>query len=305
MARKTNKELVLTLAAALGVEVEYGHTTDGFEVALYGYDGRMAFDPFGEGHTAITNQANTGARTEARVWGMALEDLRQYVPCADGCHCYADAALTTHYHNLTGDPSATDAELTPCNELPHCPSVCDCPAGACTALAAPVAAPAYVIHGDYYAPDADIDGPDPEILTHYAVAFANTEAEARELVADLTLTRPDVDWYSVPQDDEDLIVVDDTPDPVPAITDPDTVTTRYYVITDDDTDAEHTGSVIGNCAEVEAMRTMVGIVNGVSRDSVRIWETDNYREYGFDTPHGHRGTARFLSVVETPLNPYK
>ena len=82
-----------------------------------------------------------------------------------------------------------------------------------------------------------------------------------------------------------------------------TVTTRHYVITDDDTDAEHTGSVIGNCDPVEAMRTMIGIVHGVSRETVRIWETDNYREYGFDAPHGRRGTARFLSVVETPLNP--
>ena len=113
--------------------------------------------------------------------------------------------------------------------------------------------------------------------------------------------------YSVPQgSDEDLIVVDDTPDPAPTIqADPETVTTRYYVITDDDTDAEYTGSVIGNCAPVEAMRTVIGIVNNVSRETVRIWETDNYREYQFDIPHGHRGTARFLSTVETPLNPYK
>ena len=64
MARKTNKEQVLTLAAALGVEVEYGPMgDDGFEVALYGYAGHMAFDPMGEGHTAIINQSGTGIRT--------------------------------------------------------------------------------------------------------------------------------------------------------------------------------------------------------------------------------------------------
>ena len=134
MARKTNKELVLTLAAALGVEVEYGQMgSEGFEVALYGYAAHMAFDPMGEGHTAITNQAGTGIRTEAGIWGAALRDLREFVPCAEGCHCYAPA-FTTHFHNLTGDPSATDAELTPCAELSHCPAMCSCPQGACIAL---------------------------------------------------------------------------------------------------------------------------------------------------------------------------
>lgn len=49
---------------------------------------------------------------------------------------------------------------------------------------------------------------------------------------------------------------------------------------------------------------MISIVNGVSRETVRIWETDNYREYGFDAPHGRRGTARFLSAAESPVNPY-
>ena len=124
--------------------------------------------------------------------------------------------------------------------------------------------------------------------------------------AALRALRAVADRHSVPQDDEDLIAVDDTPDPAPLTpANPETVTTRYYVITDDDTDAEHTGSVIGNCEPFEAMRTMIGIVHNVSRETVRIWETDNYREYGFDAPHGRRGTARFLSVVETPLNPYK
>ena len=196
MARKTNKAQVLELAAQLGVEVEYGRMgSEGFEVALYGYAAHMAFDPMGEGHTAITNQAGTGARTEARIWGMALADLKEFVPCADNCHCRATA-------------------------------------------------------------------------------------------------------------DADLVMTDAEPvgEPVAPV---ETVTTRHYVITDDDTDAEHTGSVIGNCEPFEAMRTMIGIVHNVSRETVRIWETDNYREYQFDAPHGRRGTARFLSVVETPLNPYK
>ena len=43
MARKTNKAQVLTLAAELGVEVEYGQMgSEGFEVALYGYSAHMA-----------------------------------------------------------------------------------------------------------------------------------------------------------------------------------------------------------------------------------------------------------------------
>ena len=134
MGRKTNKAQVLELAARLGVEVEYGQLgSEGFEVGLYGYGAHMAFDPMGEGHTAITNQAGTGIRTEAGIWGAALRDLREFVPCAEGCHCYAPA-FTTHFHNLTGDPSATDAELTPCAELSHCPAMCSCPQGACIAL---------------------------------------------------------------------------------------------------------------------------------------------------------------------------
>ena len=88
MARKTNKAQVLELAATLGVEVEYGQMgSEGFEVALYGHASHMAFDPMGEGHTAITNQAGTGIRTEAGIWGAALRDLREFVPCADNCHC--------------------------------------------------------------------------------------------------------------------------------------------------------------------------------------------------------------------------
>ena len=164
MARKTNKEQVLTLAAQLGVEVEYGQMgEEGFEVALYGYAAHLAFDPMGEGHTAITNQAGTGARTEARVWGMALADLREFVPCGEDCHCRADA-FHTPFHNLTGDPSATDADMTPCDVLPHCPSVCDCPAGTCTALAAPVVDP-----------DPELE-PQP-VTRHYVIANTETGAE--------------------------------------------------------------------------------------------------------------------------------
>ena len=88
MARKTNKAQVLELAATLGVEVEYGQMgDDGFEVALYGYAGHMAFDPMGGGHTAITNQSGTGIRSEAGIWGAALRDLKEFVPCADNCLC--------------------------------------------------------------------------------------------------------------------------------------------------------------------------------------------------------------------------
>ena len=192
MARKTNKAQVLELAAQLGVEVEYGQMgEEGFEVALYGHAANMAFDPMGEGHTAITNQAGTGARTEARIWGMALEDLREFVPCADNCHC------------MTVDADLDVVEVEP--------------------------------------------EPEPE------------------------------------------------PEPQPV--------TRHYVIANTETGAEHTGAVIGNCAPGEAMQTMIGIVCNVSRETVRLWETDNYREYGFDTrPGGPRGIARFTDPAP---NAYK
>ena len=58
---------------------------------------------------------------------------------------------------------------------------------------------AYAIHGDYYAPDTDIDGADPVVQTHYAVETADTEAEAQALVADLAMTNPAVAWYYVNQ----------------------------------------------------------------------------------------------------------
>ena len=135
-----------------------------------------------------------------------------------------------HTHNLTGKQNPSDADWTPCADLPHCPSVSDCPAGACNALAAPVVEPE----------------PEPE------------------------------------------------PEPV----------TRYYVIANTETGAEYTGSVIGCCAAVEAMQTMVGIVCNVSRETVRLWETDNCREYGFDTrPGGPRGIARFTDPAPNPYRP--
>ena len=158
------------------------------------------------------------------------------------------------------------------------------------------AAPAYVIHGDYYAPDADIDGTDPEILTHYAVAFTNTEAEASELVADLTVTNPTVDWYFVRQD---VAVADAEPMDV---ADAEPVSMRFTIV-DSDTDAEYIGTAISAATPAETMLTMVAQSFGVSRETVRIWETDNYREYGFDTRHGHRGTARFTDPAPTPYRP--
>ena len=98
MARKTNKAQVLELAAQMGVEVEYGVMGgEGFEVALYGYNSHMAFDKGGEGHTAVTNQTGSATydyvlgrytrKSEAGIWGAALDDLRQFEPCADNCHC--------------------------------------------------------------------------------------------------------------------------------------------------------------------------------------------------------------------------
>lgn len=206
MARKTNKAQVLELAARLGVEVEYGQTgSEGFEVALYGYDASMTNDPLGGGHTAITNQAGTGARTEARIWGLALEDLHQFVPCPEDCHCRTVAA----------------------------------PQG----------------------------------------------------------------------DDEDLDVVDATPAPGhihPIVTGDDgspIVSNLPYVITDEDSGAEYVGTALSAATSFESMRTMVALSLGVSRETVRLWETDNYREYGFDAPHGRRGTVRFTVASRNPYRP--
>lgn len=222
MARKTNKAQVLELAAQLGVEVEYGQMgNDGFEVALYGYAAHMAFDPMGEGHTAITNQSGTGVRTESRIWGMALADLREFVPCADDCHCRAE----TDPDMIVTDPVMVIGVIE-------------------------------VRWDDGDAPRRDTD-PAPELVAP--------------------------------------IVTDDNGFPV---------VTRHYVIANNETGEEHTGSVIGCCAPGEAMRTMVGIVCDVSRETVRLWETDNYREYQFDTrPGGPRGTARFTDPASNPYRP--
>lgn len=182
MARKTNKELVLTLAAELGVEVEYGQMgSEGFEVALYGHASHMAFDPMGEGHTAITNQSSTGIRTEAGIWGAALRDLREFVPCAADCHCRA---------------------------------------------------------------------------------------------------------------------FEPTPDPV----------RMPFIIVDSNTDAEYVGTAISAATPAETMQAMIAQSFGVSRETVRIWETDNYREYGFDTPRlygrpARQGTARFTDPAPNPYRP--
>ena len=262
MARKTNKAQALELAAQLGVEVEYGRMgDDGFEVALYGYAAHMAFDPMGEGHTSITNQAGTGARTESRIWGMALADLKEFVPCADNCHCRTTA---------DADLVMTDAE----------------PDGFEVALAG------VGVRGDDEDAVVTDDGDAPRLDTvpcpvcfpHRGWAHGDESRRKQRDYCRSCLGSGVL--RTIPADLE-------------------TVTTRYYVITDDDTDAEYTGSVIGNCEPFEAMRTMIGIVRNVSRETVRIWETDNHREYGYDAPHGRRGTARFLSVVETPLNPYR
>ena len=192
MARKTNKAQVLELAAQLGVDVEYGRMgSEGFEVALYGYAAHMAFDPMGEGHTAITNQSGTGIRTEAGIWGAALRDLREFVPCADNCHCRA----------------ASDPDMI----------VTD-----------------------------DVDAP--------------------------------------------RRAVEPTPDPV----------RMPFIIVDSNTDAEYVGTAISAATPAETMRAMIGQSFGVSRETVRLWETDNYREYGFDTRRGHRGAARFTDPAPNP-----
>ena len=98
-------------------------------------------------------------------------------------------------------------------------------------------------------------------------------------------------------------------EPVAApVVEPVAVVTRYYLITDA-AGAEYTGAVIGNCEPVEAMRTMLGIVNNVSRETVNLvtngsggsWWVEGWL---VESPQGY-GTARFLSTVETPTNPYK
>ena len=201
MARKTNKAQVLELAAQLGVEVEYGRMgDDGFEVALYGYAAHMAFDPMGEGHTAITNQSGTGIRTEAGIWGAALRDLKEFVPCADNCHCHAET--------------------------------------------------------------------DPDMIV-------TDEDGAPERVAPIVT---DADGFPI-------------------------VSTLPF-ITDEDSGAEYVGTALSAATPFESMRTMVALSLGVSRETVRLWETDNYREYGFDAArNAYRGTARFTVAARNPYRP--
>ena len=88
------------------------------------------------------------------------------------------------------------------------------------------------------------------------------------------------------------IVTDDDGSPI--------VTTLPFIITDTDSSAEYSGTAISAATPAETMRTMIAQSFGVSRETVRLWETDNYREYGFDTRHGHRGTARFTDPAPNP-----
>ena len=76
-----------------------------------------------------------------------------------------------------------------------------------------------------------------------------------------------------------------------------------FIIVDADTDAEYSGTAISAATPAETMRAMIGRSFGVSRETVRIWETDNYREYGFDSRAGHRGTARFTDPAPNPYRP--
>lgn len=199
MARKTNKDRALALAAELGVEVDFGYMgEEGFEVALYGYNGHMAFDKWGEGHTAITNQAGTGITTEPGIWRVALRYLREFEPCADECHCRA-----------TDDPDVDVIDL-----------------------------------------DADTDDD------------AATDRDGSAFV------------------------------------------TMAYVVTDDDSGAEYRGTAISAATPYETMPTMIALCFGVSRETVRAWETDNYREYQFDTgPSGYRGAVRFADLRPNPYRP--
>ena len=72
------------------------------------------------------------------------------------------------------------------------------------------------------------------------------------------------------------------------------VTTRYYLITNHELGAEFTGAVIGNCDPVEAMRTMIGIVNDVSRETVTLNETKDRQGWVWSIEATlHYGTARF------------
>ena len=104
-------------------------------------------------------------------------------------------------------------------------------------------------------------------------------------------------------DDEDLIVSDVHP----IVTDDGgspVVSTLPYVITDEVSGAEYVGTALSAATPSESMQTLVALSLGVSRETVRLWETDNYREYGFDTPrNAYRGTVRFTVADRNPYRP--
>ena len=78
--------------------------------------------------------------------------------------------------------------------------------------------------------------------------------------------------------------------------------TRYYVIENSDTEEVCSGSVIGNCEPVEAMRTMIGIVNNVSRETVTLEETSDGWKWWIQSTLD-RGTARFTDPAPNPYRP--
>ena len=78
--------------------------------------------------------------------------------------------------------------------------------------------------------------------------------------------------------------------------------TRYYVIANTDTEEQYTGSVISNCEPVEAMRTMIGIVNNVSRETVTLVETSDGWKWWVQSTLD-RGTARFTDPAPNPYRP--
>lgn len=82
------------------------------------------------------------------------------------------------------------------------------------------------------------------------------------------------------------------------------ISTLPFVITDEDSGAVYAGTAVSAATPFETMRTMVALSLDVSRETVRLWETDNYNEYGFDTRHGgYRGTVRFTEPARDPYRP--
>lgn len=82
--------------------------------------------------------------------------------------------------------------------------------------------------------------------------------------------------------------------------------TRYYHIVNADTEQERFGAVMGGSGSAEAMRTMIGIVHNVSRETVTLNETKDGQGWTWGIKGTlHYGTARFLTADETPVNPYR